>query len=93
MSTSAWGLLALFLVVLLALAWPLGIWLSRIGTGRLPQWMLQLEAPPWSDGSLENSPSVASPSRRQARKFPSIYLPSLHRHYGPTRPVANQQGT
>ena len=45
MSTSAWGLLALFLVVLLALAWPLGIWLSRIGTGRLPRWMLKLEAP------------------------------------------------
>ena len=45
MSASAWGLLALFLVVLLALAWPLGIWLSRIGTGRLPQWLLKLEAP------------------------------------------------
>ena len=45
MSAQAWGLLALFLVVLLALAWPLGVWLSRIGTGRLPRWMLKLEAP------------------------------------------------
>ena len=45
MSAQAWGLLALFLLVLLALAWPLGIWLSRIGTGRLPAWMLKLEAP------------------------------------------------
>ena len=45
MSASALGLLGLFLLVLLALAWPLGIWLSRISTGRLPRWMLKLEAP------------------------------------------------
>ncbi len=45
MTASAWSLLALFLFVLLALAWPLGIWLSRIGNGRLPAWMLKLEAP------------------------------------------------
>ncbi|ROZ77735.1 potassium-transporting ATPase subunit KdpA [Ramlibacter sp. WS9] len=45
MSGSAWGLLALYLVVLLALSWPLGIWLSRIATGNLSGWMLKLEAP------------------------------------------------
>ena len=45
MSTSAWGLLALFLVVLLAAAWPLGIWLARISAGNLPVWMHKTEAP------------------------------------------------
>ncbi len=45
MSASAWGLLALFLVVLLASAWPLGLWLARVGAGRLPNWMLKTEAP------------------------------------------------
>ncbi|OIQ77325.1 potassium-transporting ATPase A chain [mine drainage metagenome] len=45
MSTSAWGLLALFLVVLLAAAWPLGRWLVRISTGNIPRWMHKVEAP------------------------------------------------
>jgi K+-transporting ATPase ATPase A chain len=45
MSTSAWGLLALFLVVLLVAAWPLGIWLARISAGQLPSWMLKTETP------------------------------------------------
>jgi len=45
MTTSAWGLLALFLGVLLLTAWPLGIWLARISSGRLPRWMHQTEAP------------------------------------------------
>ena len=45
MSTSAWGLLALFLIVLLAAAWPLGIWLARISAGNLPGWMQKTEAP------------------------------------------------
>jgi K+-transporting ATPase ATPase A chain len=45
MSASAWGLLALFLVVLLAAAWPLGIWLARISAGQLPSWMHKTEAP------------------------------------------------
>lgn len=45
MSTSAWGLLALFLMVLLAAAWPLGIWLARINSGSLPIWMHKTEAP------------------------------------------------
>ena len=45
MTASAWGLLALLLVVLLALSWPLGIWMARLGSGILPAWMLKLEAP------------------------------------------------
>ena len=45
MSASSWGLLAVFLVSLLVLSWPLGIWLSRIASGRLPAWMLRVEAP------------------------------------------------
>jgi len=45
MSTSAWGLLALFLVVLGLLAWPLGRYLAALCEGRLPRWMLSAEAP------------------------------------------------
>lgn len=45
MSGSAWGLLAFFLLVLLTLAWPLGLWIARISSGRLPRWMQVIEAP------------------------------------------------
>lgn len=45
MSSSAWGLLALFLVTLLAAAWPLGTWVARISSGRLPRWTSSVEAP------------------------------------------------
>ena len=45
MTTSAWGLLALFLTVLLVAAWPLGIWLARLSSGELPGWMHKVEAP------------------------------------------------
>jgi K+-transporting ATPase ATPase A chain len=45
MSPSAWGLLALFLGVLLVAAWPLGNWLARVSAGNLPSWMLKTEAP------------------------------------------------
>lgn len=45
MNSSAWGLLALFLGVLPVAAWPLGIWIARISSGRLPGWMLRFEAP------------------------------------------------
>jgi K+-transporting ATPase ATPase A chain len=45
MSSSAWGLLALFLSTLLIASWPLGIWVARLSSGRLPQWMLRIEAP------------------------------------------------
>jgi K+-transporting ATPase ATPase A chain len=45
MSATAWGLLALFLVLLLALAWPVGRWMAALLEGRLPQWMRRAEAP------------------------------------------------
>ncbi|APW44252.1 potassium-transporting ATPase subunit KdpA [Rhodoferax saidenbachensis] len=45
MSSSAWGLLALFLTTLLVTSWPLGIWVARLSSGRLPQWLLRLETP------------------------------------------------
>jgi len=43
MSASAWGLLALYLSILLLLSWPLGKWIARISSGDLPQWMLRAE--------------------------------------------------
>ena len=45
MSSASWGLLALYLGVLLVAAWPLGIWLARLSSGRLPGWMQRLESP------------------------------------------------
>ncbi|OOG50508.1 potassium-transporting ATPase subunit KdpA [Polaromonas sp. C04] len=45
MSALAWGQLALYLIVLLVLAWPVGRWLAALCAGRLPGWMLRLEAP------------------------------------------------
>ena len=44
MTSSSWGLLGLYLLVLLALSWPLGIWLARLCSGQLPGWMHKLEA-------------------------------------------------
>ena len=48
MTPSAWGLLALFLATLLVAAWPLGIWLARLSSGKLPRWMQCVEAPLYS---------------------------------------------
>lgn len=45
MNTQAWGLLALFLVLLGVLAWPLGFGLAALIDGRLPRWMQRVEAP------------------------------------------------
>ncbi len=45
MASSAWGLLALFLMTLLLAAWPLGLGLARLSSGRLPRWMQVVEAP------------------------------------------------
>jgi K+-transporting ATPase ATPase A chain len=45
MAASALGLLALYLILLLLCAWPLGLWLARICAGRLPRWMQSVEAP------------------------------------------------
>lgn len=45
MGSSAWGLLGLFLFLLLVLAWPLGRWMAALLEGRLPAWMHRAEAP------------------------------------------------
>ncbi len=45
MSSASWSLLALYLSVLLAISWPLGIWLARLCSGQLPRWMQRIEAP------------------------------------------------
>ena len=45
MTSSAWGLLALFLALLLVASWPLGIWLAKLWAGQLPGCMHKLEAP------------------------------------------------
>ncbi|MDD0838782.1 potassium-transporting ATPase subunit KdpA [Curvibacter sp. HBC61] len=47
MNASAWGLLALFLTLLLGLSWPLGRYLAALCSGRLPRWMLRTEALWW----------------------------------------------
>ncbi|RYF64886.1 MAG: potassium-transporting ATPase subunit KdpA, partial [Comamonadaceae bacterium] len=45
MSLQSWGLLALFLLLLGLLAWPLGRALAALIDGRLPRWMQRIEAP------------------------------------------------
>ena len=45
MTASAWGLLALFLVALLVLAWPVGKFLAALCSERVPRWMQRVEAP------------------------------------------------
>ncbi len=45
MSIAAMGLLAIFLVILLLAAWPVGIWLARLCSGQLPTWVLKAETP------------------------------------------------
>ncbi len=45
MTSSAWSLLTVFLVLLLVLSWPLGTWLARICSGNLPGWMHKVESP------------------------------------------------
>jgi potassium-transporting ATPase potassium-binding subunit len=45
MSSAAWIHLAIYMVVLLVLAWPVGLWLARLASGELPSWMNKVEAP------------------------------------------------
>jgi len=45
MASSAWGLLALYLVILLVLAWPIGRFLAALCNERVPRWMQRVEAP------------------------------------------------
>ena len=57
MSATAWGLFALFLIVLLLAAWPLSIWLTRICADDVPSWVKNIETPLWRLGgvSVEHS--------------------------------------
>ena len=56
MSISSWLLLAVYLGVLLAASWPLGIWLARLCSGQLPLWMIKVEAPLYrASGTSANS--------------------------------------
>ncbi len=43
MTSQAWIQLLAFLVLLLALAWPLGIWLAAVAEGRLPRWLAPMQ--------------------------------------------------
>ncbi|WPH13797.1 potassium-transporting ATPase subunit KdpA [Variovorax paradoxus] len=45
MTSSAWGLLVLFLAALLVLAWPVGKFLAALCNERVPRWMQRVEAP------------------------------------------------
>ncbi|CAN5910489.1 potassium-transporting ATPase subunit KdpA [soil metagenome] len=45
MTSSAWTLLVVFLVLLGVLAWPLGRFMAAMCDGRLPRWMQRVEAP------------------------------------------------
>jgi potassium-transporting ATPase potassium-binding subunit len=45
MSATSWGLLTLYLGLLLVAAWPLGIWLTRLSAGQIPDWMRRVETP------------------------------------------------
>lgn len=45
MTAPAWGLLALVLVLVVLLAWPLGRWMAALMEGRLPAWLRRAEAP------------------------------------------------
>ena len=42
MTSQAWIQLVAFLLVLVALAWPMGIWLAAVAEGRLPRWLAPL---------------------------------------------------
>jgi K+-transporting ATPase ATPase A chain len=58
MSSSAWGLLALYLAVLLAASWPLGRFLAALCAGRLPRWMLRAEAALYRLGGISPDKSM-----------------------------------
>ena len=44
MTAQAWLQLVAFLVILLAMAWPMGRWLAALGDGRLPGALLRVDA-------------------------------------------------
>jgi potassium-transporting ATPase potassium-binding subunit len=45
MSAASWGLLAIYLGLLLVISWPVGRWMAALMDGRLPAWMHRVEAP------------------------------------------------
>jgi K+-transporting ATPase ATPase A chain len=53
MTSSAWVLLALFLIVLGLLAWPLGRFLAALCESRLPRWTQRVEAPLYRLAGIE----------------------------------------
>ena len=58
MDASAWGLLALFLLLVLAIAWPLGLWMAMLMDGRVPAWMRRAEAPLYRAAAVDPEASM-----------------------------------
>ncbi|WP_295548177.1 potassium-transporting ATPase subunit KdpA [uncultured Pseudacidovorax sp.] len=58
MNASAWTLLAVFLALLLILAWPLGRWLAALCEGRMPRWIARIEAPLFRLAGVEPNSSM-----------------------------------
>lgn len=58
MNASAWTLLAVFLGLLLILAWPLGRWLAALCEGRMPRWIVRIEAPLYRLAGVEPNSSM-----------------------------------
>lgn len=58
MNASAWTLLAVFLGLLLILAWPLGRWLAALCEGRMPRWIARIEAPLYRLAGVEPNASM-----------------------------------
>jgi K+-transporting ATPase ATPase A chain len=58
MTASAASLLALFLVALLLLAWPVGKFLAALCDERLPRWMQRIEAPLYKLAGIQPAESM-----------------------------------
>ncbi|KTT15020.1 potassium-transporting ATPase subunit KdpA [Pseudacidovorax intermedius] len=58
MTAAAWTLLAVFLGLLLILAWPLGRWLAALCEGRMPRWIARIEAPLYRLAGVEPNASM-----------------------------------
>jgi potassium-transporting ATPase potassium-binding subunit len=57
-TASAWGLLALFLVLVMLLAWPVGRWMAALMEGRVPAWLRRAEAPLYRLASVDPERSM-----------------------------------
>ncbi|KQU85749.1 ATPase [Variovorax sp. Root318D1] len=58
MTSSAWSLLAFFLVALVLLAWPVGKFLAALCNERVPRWMQRMEAPLYKLAGIEPGQSM-----------------------------------